>query len=109
MSSRGVRYPHAVFRTWRASVTCLALCYGAILSGIAFRAQSSARPRVDFWLLAGLTLLPLALSAKVLTLLRYLERTHPEPDAAMALLFDMSIALPIMCLAFVSTVLWLLN
>jgi hypothetical protein len=80
-----------------------------MLSGIAFRAQSSTRPRVDFWVLAGLTLLPLALSARVLTLLRYLERTHREPDAAMALLFDMSIGLPIMCLTFVSTVLWLLN
>jgi hypothetical protein len=109
MGGRGVIYSRAVFRTWWASVTCLVLCYAVILSGIALRSQSSVRPRLDYWLLGGLTLLPLAMSARVLTLLRYLERTHPEPDAAMALLFDMSISLPIMCLAFVSTVLWLLD
>ncbi len=109
MPTDGVRYPRALVRTWKGSVTHLAAIYGVILAGLVLRASRPGLPGINFLVLAGLTLVPLALAGRALTLLRALERLHPEPDAAMVFLFDLSISLPIMCLAFVSNFLWLLN
>lgn len=109
MPIKGVSYPRLLVRTWYGSVTHLVTIYAVMLAGIAVRAFRADPPRLDLVLLAGLTLMPLALAGRALTLLRALERLRPEPDAAMVFLFDLSMSLPIMCLAFVASFLWLLG
>lgn len=109
MPTKGVSYPRVLVRTWNGSVTHLVVIYAVMLAGIAVRVFRADPPRLDLLVLAGLTLMPLALAGKALALLKALERLHTVPDAAMVFLFDLSMSLPIMCLAFVASFLWLLG
>jgi hypothetical protein len=106
MPTNAVSYPRLLVRTWNGSVTHLVAIYGVMLGGIAVRAFRAGPLRLDLVVLAGLTLIPLALAGKALTLLKAMERVRTEPDAAMVFLFDLSMSLPIMSLAFVANSLW---
>jgi len=95
-----VVYPRVIFRTSHAASIMLLICFTMALTLVAIVGSRLRLP--DLALLAACVSIPSLLAFRVHKVLGQLERQRPEPDAAMVLLFDLSLMLPVLSLIFAS-------
>ena len=95
-----VLYPRIFFRTSRAASAWLLVAFTMALTLVALMARSARPP--DLALLVACVSIPSMLAIRVLRMLGELERQRSEPDAAMVLLFDLALMLPVLSLVFAS-------